>query len=81
MKKNYLNGGNSRQRRTLRRYLNREALPLVDANVPLIDVCKQVGVRYQVLHKHLEREGYIKSAWMYRRPKKDTVIHEHGRVA
>ena len=61
-------GGNSRQRRKLRRYLNRVACPLVDAGMSLMEVALKVDVRFQVLYKHIDREGYIKEAWMYRRP-------------
>jgi hypothetical protein len=62
--------GNSYDRRKLRRYLNRVALPLVDANVPLAVIAKRVNVPYSRLMQHLHNEGYTQAGWMYRKPSK-----------
>jgi hypothetical protein len=61
-------GGNSHQRRKLRRHLNRVANPLVQEGMPLNQVAIIAGVPFQTLYKHISREGFIKSRWMYRKP-------------
>ena len=64
--------GNSYQRRKFRRWLNREVIPLVDANVPLEQIARTKGVTFQSLMKHLQNEGYTRAGWMYVKPSKPT---------
>ncbi len=70
-KKEYLGSGNSKQRRKLRRYLNRVVIPLVEKNTPLIEIAFIAEVRFQTLYKFLTLEGYVRSAWMYRKVQKE----------
>lgn len=58
--------GNSYQRRKLRRWLDRNALPLIDAGKGMIDVAKELNVDYYAMETYLRNAGYRRAYDTYK---------------